>query len=80
MEDLFNAHIKRIKSDIDERDANSVWHQELNKVDRKNLASLYEGRVPQYRDHGPALPEIDMFEFANLTVTRNMEAAEKICP
>ena len=67
MEDfLFNQHISRIKADVKNRDANSIWDRELNKVDRKNLASLYEGRVPQYRDHGDGLPEIEMFEFDNL--------------
>ena len=66
MEELFNQHIERIKADVDSRDPHSIWDQELNKVDRKNLASLYEGRVPQYRDHGPALPKIEMYEFKDL--------------
>lgn len=66
MEDLFNAHIERITTDINNRDNNCLWDRELNKVDRKNLASLYEGRIPQYRDHGPALPKIEMYEFKDL--------------
>ncbi|MAH47181.1 hypothetical protein CMI37_15245 [Candidatus Pacearchaeota archaeon] len=59
-------HIKRIKKDIAERDPNSVWDKEKNKIDYKNIASLHEGRVPQYRDHGVGLPEMEMFEFDNL--------------
>jgi len=50
-ESLLNEHIARIETLIAGRDNNSPWDQELNKVDRKNLASLYEGRIPEYGDH-----------------------------
>jgi hypothetical protein len=67
MEDfLFNQHISRLKKDIGKRKPNSPWNQELTKVDLKNIASLHERRVPLYRDHGPALPKIEMFEFSDL--------------
>tara|TARA_Y100000588_G_C13956996_1_gene797013 strand:- start:600 stop:821 length:222 start_codon:yes stop_codon:yes gene_type:complete len=59
-------HIERIKKDIAERDPNSVWDKEKSKIDYKNIASLHEGRVPLYSDHGAGLPEAEMFEFDNL--------------
>ena len=62
------AHILRLEKDIKERD-NSAYHAELTRIDLKNIASLREGRIPQYRDHGPALPEIEMFEFSDLCAT-----------
>ena len=62
MEELMKDHILRLEKDIKERD-NSAYHAELTRIDLKNIASLREGRIPQYRDHGPALPEIEMFEF-----------------
>ena len=62
----FNNHIKRLKKDIAERDPNSEWDKEKNKIDYKNIASLHERRVPQYSDHGVGLPEIEMFEFEGL--------------
>ena len=61
-------HILRLEKDIKERD-NSAYHAELTRIDLKNIASLREGRIPQYRDHGPALPEIEMFEFSDLCAT-----------
>ena len=68
MEELMKDHILRLEKDIKERD-NSAYHAELNRIDLKNIASLREGRIPQYRDHGPALPEIEMFEFSDLCAT-----------
>ena len=65
MEELMKDHILRLEKDIKERD-NSAYHAELTRIDLKNIASLREGRIPQYRDHGPALPEIEMFEFSDL--------------
>ena len=63
---LMKKHIERIQADIDGRDDDSIWDQELNKIDRKNICSLHEARVPLYSDHGPALPEIEMNEFSDL--------------
>ncbi len=68
MEELMKDHILRLEKDIKERD-NSAYHAELTRIDLKNIASLREGRIPQYRDHGPALPEIEMFEFSDLCAT-----------
>ena len=59
-------HIERIQTDIDSRDPDNIWHQELNRVDCKNICSLHEARVPLYSDHGSALPEIEMNEFSDL--------------
>ena len=66
VEIALRKHIKRIKKDIAERDPDSAWDKEKNKIDYQNIASLHEGRVPQYRDHGVGLPEMEMFEFDNL--------------
>ena len=68
MEELMKDHILRLEKDIKESD-NSAYHAELTRIDLKNIASLREGRIPQYRDHGPALPEIEMFEFSDLCAT-----------
>ena len=68
MEELMKDHILRLEKDIKERD-NSAYPAELTRIDLKNIASLREGRIPQYRDHGPALPEIEMFEFSDLCAT-----------
>ena len=68
MEELMKDHILRLEKDIKERD-NSAYHAELTRIDLKNIASLREGSIPQYRDHGPALPEIEMFEFSDLCAT-----------
>ena len=68
MEELMKDHILRLEKDIKERD-NSAYHAELTRIDLKYIASLREGRIPQYRDHGPALPEIEMFEFSDLCAT-----------
>jgi len=66
IEIALKKHIKRIRKDIAERDPDSAWDKEKSKIDYKNIASLHEGRVPQYRDHGAGLPEMEMFEFDNL--------------
>lgn len=77
MEELMKDHILRLEKLIKERENSAYndgtpcnpWHAELTKVDLKNIASLREGRIPQYRDHGPGLPEIEMFEFSDLCMT-----------
>ena len=66
IEIALKKHIKRIKENISKRDPDSVWDMEKNKIDYRNIASLHEGRIPQYRDHGVGLPEIEMFEFEDL--------------
>ena len=64
---LFDKHINRLEADINSRDhSDNPFHVALSKVDARNIASLREGRIPQYRDHGKGLPEIEMFEFNNL--------------
>lgn len=77
-ENLLQQHITRIEADIANRDqttfsdgtrCNPLDH-ELDKVDLKNIASLREGRIPQYSDHMDCLlgdDSIDMHEFADLT-------------
>ena len=65
-EQLMKKHIKRIQADIDSRDSSSPWHQELDKVDRRNICSLHEARTPLYSDHGDGLPDMEMHEFSNL--------------
>ena len=71
-EKTMNNHIKRLENDIAERleTMNSLGlgnglEAEQNKIDARNIASLREGRIPQYRDHGVGLPEIEMREFAS---------------
>jgi hypothetical protein len=67
-EALLNAHIARIETLVAERDNDSPWDRELNKVDRKNLASLHEGRIPEYGDHMELLGDgsYPMSEFNDL--------------
>ena len=62
----FGKHIERLEKDIAEREADNPWHNELTKVDAQNIASLREGRVPQYGDHMEMDNDIEMFEFENL--------------
>ena len=73
----FQNHINRLQADIDGRDndtfSDGTPHNPLdaahNKVDRKNIASLREGRIPQYSDHIDAIlgdDEIPMREFSAL--------------
>ena len=77
-ESLLNEHIIRLTADVAERDSDNPWHQELNKVDSKNIASLREGRIPKYGDHMDCLlgdDEYDMHEFRDLTYEKEHEAA-----
>ena len=71
-EKTMNDHIKRLENDIAERietmkslGLGNGLEAEQNRVDARNIASLREGRIPQYRDHGVGLPEIEMHEFAS---------------
>ena len=78
IENLITNHITRLQQDILERDQTTfsdgtrknpldAMHDE---VDLKNIASLREGRIPQYSDHIDCLlgnDRMDMFEFADLT-------------
>jgi len=68
-ETLLNNHIQRLQADIASRDADNPMDQERNKTDLKNIASLREGRVPQYGDHITCLlgdDEYPMREFSDL--------------
>ena len=78
MEIALSRHIERIKKDIKERDQTVLsdgtrcnpHHAQLDEVDLKNIASLREGRIPQYSDHMDCFlgnDRMDMFEFADLT-------------
>ena len=78
IEALISRHIQRLEKDIAGRDQDTfsdgtrknpldAMHDE---VDLKNIASLREGRIPQYSDHIDCLlgnDRMDMFEFADLT-------------
>ena len=69
IEALLNKHIARLQADIDGRDSDNPMDLELNKTDLKNIASLREGRVPQYGDHIKCLlgdDEYPMREFSDL--------------
>lgn len=63
IEALFNAHIKRIEKDIAERNGR---FSHLTEVDLKNIASLREGRVPEYGDHIPGNTAGAMWEFDDI--------------
>ena len=68
-EALFKNHIQRLQADIANRDADNPMDQERTKTDLKNIASLREGRVPQYGDHITCLlgdDEYTMREFSDL--------------
>ena len=70
IENLLNKHIVRLQADIANRDADNPMDRELNKVDLKNIASLREGRVPQYGDHILCLlgdDEYPMREFSDIS-------------
>ena len=85
-ETLLNNHIARLQQDILERDQTTFsdgtrrnpWQAQLDGMDLKNIASLREGRIPQYSDHMDCLvgdgPH-DMQEFRDLTEERRAEAA-----
>ena len=78
IENLITNHIQRLEKDIAGRDQDTfsdgtrknplaAMHDE---VDLKNIASLREGRIPQYSDHIDCFlgnDRMDMFEFADLT-------------
>ena len=77
-EALISRHIQRLEKDIAGRDQDTLsdgtrcnpFHAQLDGVDLKNIASLREGRIPQYSDHMDCLlgnDSMDMFEFADLT-------------
>ena len=83
-ETLLNNHIARLQQDILERDQTTFsdgtrcnpHHAQLDEIDLKNIASLREGRIPQYSDHMACLvgdgPH-DMSEFRDLTQEREQE-------
>jgi len=83
-ETLLNNHIKRIQQDILERDQTTFsdgkrcnpFHEQLDGVDLKNIASLREGRIPKYSDHMETLGDepMDMHEFSDLTAEKRHEA------
>ena len=62
----FNEHIRRLSKDISTREAGNPWHNELTKIDARNIASLREGRIPEYGDHCVWGQGLKMFEFENL--------------
>jgi len=76
-ETLLNNHINRLEKNIKERDQSKFsdgtrknpMDAMLDEVDLKNIASLREGRIPQYSDHMDCLlgdDSMDMFEFSDL--------------
>ena len=70
VEALLNKHIVRLQAVVDGRDADDPKDRELNKTDLKNIASLREGRVPQYGDHILCLlgdDEYPMLEFSDIS-------------
>ena len=86
VENLITNHIRRIQQDILDRDQTTFsdgkrcnpFHEQLDGVDLKNIASLREGRIPKYRDHMDCLlgdDEYDMHEFRDLTQEKEQEAA-----
>ena len=85
VENLITNHIIRLQQDILERDQTTFsdgkrcnpFHEQLDEVDLKNIASLREGRIPKYGDHMDCLlgdGEYDMHEFRDLTSEKNSEA------
>ena len=78
LEIALSKHIKRLEKDIKGRDQ-TTWsdgtrcnphHAQLDEVDLKNIASLREGRVPQYGDHILCLlgdDEYPMREFSDIS-------------
>ena len=61
--ELFEAHIKRLQKDIAERNGRLAV---LTEIDLKNIASLREGRVPEYGDHLPNNCAGPMWEFDDI--------------
>ena len=85
-ETLLNNHIVRLQQNILERDQTKFsdgtrcnpFHEQLDGVDLKNIASLREGRIPKYNDHIDCLlgnDQMDMSEFRDLTQEKEQEAA-----
>ena len=67
VEALLNRHIQRLEKDIAGRELDNPFHVSLNKVDAKNIASLQEGRVPEYGDHMEMDNAFEMSEFSDLS-------------
>ena len=76
-ETLLNNHINRLEKNIKERDQSKFsdgtrknpMDAMLDEADLNNIASLREGRIPQYSDHMDCLlgdDSMDMFEFSDL--------------
>tara|TARA_Y100000004_G_C8626827_1_gene291201 strand:+ start:201 stop:428 length:228 start_codon:yes stop_codon:yes gene_type:complete len=63
LDTLFGAHIHRLQADIAERNGR---FSHLTEVDLKNIASLREGRVPEYGDHIPGNTAGAMWEFDDI--------------
>ena len=84
VENLITNHIRRIQQDILDSDQTTFsdgtrknpFHQQLDEVDLKNIASLREGRIPKYSDHMETLGDepMDMYEFSDLTAEKRHEA------
>ena len=76
IEALLNSHIARLETLVAGRDKNNPMDQELSRIDLKNIASLREGRVPQYGDHITCLlgdDEYPMFEFRDIVEEQQLE-------
>ena len=63
LDTLFGAHIHRLQADIAERNGR---FSHLTEVDLKNIASLREGRVPEYGDHISGNTAGAMWEFDDI--------------
>ena len=85
VENLITNHITRLQQNILERDQTTLgdgtrsnpFHEQLDGIDLKNIASLREGRIPKYGDHMNCLlgdNEYDMHEFRDLTEEKRQEA------
>ena len=74
-ERAFTNHIYRLTAEIKNRGNSTEYQREQNRVDAKNIASLREGRIPQYSDHLDLLGSsselgnsgLDMSEFGDLS-------------
>ena len=67
LENLFTSHINRIQKDIAERNGG---YSHLTEVDLKNIASLREGRIPEYGDHIEGNTAGTMWEFDDLVAAK----------
>ena len=78
IEIAFSSHIMRLEVDIAGRDnRNNPLHSELTRIDVRNIASLREGRIPEYGDHMMMDNSIEMYEFSDLTRFLNENAREE---